>query len=204
MVDLESHRLHFKGFDQVHSCNVSILSVVAAAAVALVILCRFVCQDYRAFRSLGPGGTPSNFKGYLRISALRLFRIKDPLTPPQDVQDVVPCSNYLLRLPRRCNPRPRVDGIAPHRQTEQKPGRHPHQALRRALHFLASDNAAYLTQGTSCLEKNGLALFFSDVPEPVEPGITQEHERTQIGSHGIKKTCKDVAEFCHLHPSVRK
>ncbi|KAL9577088.1 MAG: hypothetical protein Q9212_006599, partial [Teloschistes hypoglaucus] len=72
----------------------------------LLPLCRFVHRDYAAFIALGPGGTPKTPFGYLRISYLRLFTLKDPLTPPPCTAADRPAQGFLVQLPKRPQPRP--------------------------------------------------------------------------------------------------
>ena len=50
-----------------------------AVVVALLIrCCRFIYKDYYAFLALGPGGTPSTFSGYVRVSLVRFFGASFP------------------------------------------------------------------------------------------------------------------------------
>ena len=47
-------------------------ALLYAIAVALLIRSlQFVYNDYHAFLALGPGGTPSTFPGYVRVSWVR-------------------------------------------------------------------------------------------------------------------------------------
>lgn len=162
-------------------------------------LCRFVRRDYEDFLALGPGGTPSNFLGYLRISYLRLFTLKDPLTPPPPTQTERPDKGFLQQLPKRPQPRPSVAGIAPHRQTNQKPPAHLYQLLRIALYSLVSDNSKLLRSGNSCFEKHGLALFLCLCPQC--PDAECHTELLHSGPTYVNPTCKNTGEICHLHPS---
>lgn len=173
---------------------------------------RFVIKDYHDFLSLGPGGTPSTFAGYLRVSCLRLFTIKDPLTPPCVTPTTLPTDGYLLHLPFRPGPRPAVAGIAPHRQLNQKSSSQLHQHLRNALHSLAAAYPNGLRKGNSCFEKHGLALFLSSSFEATSTTVTEESSSTHIQADmvqqspfpaHINQTCADTAEICHLHASVR-
>lgn len=50
--------------------------------VAITPVFLLVHNDYQNFIGLGPGGTPSTFSGYLRISWLRLWAIRDPFPGP--------------------------------------------------------------------------------------------------------------------------
>lgn len=166
---------------------------------------RFVHRDYHDFLSLGPGGTPSTFAGYLRVSYLRLFTLKDPFTPPLACPTTLPANGYLLYLPRRPQSRPRVAGIAPHRQINQIPSPQVHGVLRAALHSFAGVYPTLLRKGNSCFEKHGLALFMSSCLEskaPLSsPGKTSQSGPTPSPTH-LNPTCADTAEICHLHASV--
>lgn len=170
----------------------------------------FVVRDYHDFLSLGPGGTPSTFAGYLRVSCLRLFTLKDPFTPPTLTPATLPTDGYLLRLPMRAGPRPKVAGIAPHRQLNQKSTAQIHQLLRDALYSLAAIYPSILRKGNSCFEKHGLALFMAPcleseaptaIPHPSPSHVNAIMEPFQTPSH-LNPTCADTAEICHLHASV--
>lgn len=170
------------------------LLLYAAVIYLLLRVCRFVYNDYHAFLALGPGGTPSTFPGYLRVSWLRLFALKNPLIPPPLMPEVLPASGYLLRIPRRFGPRPTVAGIAPQRQTDQKPPLHVHQAMDRALHSLADSYPSLIRKGNSCFEKHGLALFLSE-----EHGIENPTVAKHLSSAHLNETCQETGEICHLH-----
>ncbi len=158
---------------------------------ALIQTYRFIDQDYHAFLSLGPGGTPSTFQGYLRISWLRLHAHKNPFLPPALTPQILPSSGYLLRLPRRLGSRPRVAGIAPHRQTDQRPPHALSEGMVGALHLLADAYPAWIRTGVSCFEEHGLALFLTATVALQHPGA--EH---------LNETCRDTGEICHLHSTV--
>jgi len=72
--------------------------------------------------SLGTGGTPSTFTGYLKFTFLWLFALRHPHCPapiPEGLQNT-----EFLRpgcVPVRRSARPDVAGIVPHRQTNQWP-----------------------------------------------------------------------------------
>ena len=158
---------------------------------------RLILKDYNAFLALGPGGTPSTFAGYLRVSYLRFFALKDPFQPPSLAQTMYPDHGYLHSLRKRSGPRPLVAGIAPQRQINQKCGPDLHQAIRNALHTIAAGNPALIRTGNSCFEKHGLALFLSTCSELI-PHDTQPHP----GSTHLNPTCRDTGEICHLHATV--
>lgn len=157
---------------------------------------RFILKDYNAFLALGPGGTPSTFLGYLRVTYLRLFVLRDPFQPPSLARPTFPQWGYLRSLPRRSGPRPVVAGIAPHRQLNQKCGPLLHRALRNALHNLAAAFPSLIREGNSCFEKHGLALFLSACAQNALPGAPHP-----APSH-LNPTCQDTGEICHLHATV--
>ena len=162
----------------------------------LLPACRFVLKDYHAFLALGPGGTPKNFPGYLRVSYLRLFTIRNPFRPPPLAEPVFPTAGYLRQLPPRPGPRPTVDGIAPHRQLDQKCTAELHHALREGLHKLAAAFPSLIRKGNSCFEKHGLALFLSASAQ------SAPSDAAHSGCSHLNRTCKDTGEICHLHPTV--
>jgi hypothetical protein len=147
------------------------------------ILFRTIARDYRAFVSLGPGGTPSNPAGYLRIKFLSLFALQDPYKPVPVPLHFKQQSGHLssgTKLAARSGERPMVRGIAPHRQTNQKAPAEAFALLRTAIVELAAANASFLVQKTSCLEKHGPGLFVR-VPLHCTPHCN--------------------GEVCHAHPS---
>lgn len=193
--------LHLSGFfSTLLSLDLSRLLFSTLAISVVLPLCRFVHRDYSDFLALGPGGTPSNFFGYLRISYLRLFTLKDPFIPPPPTQTQRPVNGFLRELPKRPQPRPSVAGIAPHRQTNQKPPAYLYQLLRIALYSLVSANSKLLRSGNSCFEKHGLALFLCLCPQC--PDAECHGELLHSGPTHMNRTCKDTGEICHLHPSV--
>lgn len=183
---------HVNVWHQLQEVKISpTISLIACALIVLTLILG-VWRDYQKFLALGPGGTPSTFAGYLRVSYLRLYALSDPFQPPTLAFACLPDKGYLHDLAKRSAPRPQTQGIAPHRQTNQRCNAQLHQTIRNALHFLADANPASLKKGNSCFEKNGLALFLS-------PSKSCSGRR---GSH-LNPTCADTGEICHLHPSVR-
>lgn len=165
------------------------LSYVICASLCFGVILKVysaVLKDYKEFLALGPGGTPSTFAGYLRVSYLRLFALKDPFQPPSLAQTFYPTASYLQSLPQRSSPRPNVAGIAPQRQVNQKCSPQLHQAIREALYSLVDAHPACLQKGNSCFEKHGLALFMSACAQ----------------SPHLNPTCANTGEICHLHATV--
>ncbi|MCJ1372311.1 hypothetical protein MMC20_003534 [Loxospora ochrophaea] len=171
---------------------------------------RFVLNDYKSFLSLGPGGTPSTFIGYLRITFLRLFTLKDPFTPPSIIPAIHLSTGYLSYLPNRTGPRPRVAGIAPHRQTTQKACLKLSEALTSSLKRLVASNSTLLYSGISCFEKHNLAIFYSpQLNRPQESDLQtaacQITSSTRFSglslplSPSINPTCGSPPEIAHMH-----
>lgn len=214
MAAIPDHQLHHvtRILSTPSAPSVHYLLLSTLVLSVLFPLYRFVLRDYHDFLSLGPGGTPSTFAGYLRVTWLRLFTLKDPFTVPSPTPATVPTSGYLLRLPVRGGPRPTVAGIAPHRQLNQKPPPLLHQTFRNALHELAAAYPTLLRKGNSCFEKHGLALFLAPCPElsynivATHPGASHvELIPHPVPSAGhLNPTCGDTAEICHLHASVSR
>ncbi|CAK3893045.1 hypothetical protein DOTSEDRAFT_163739 [Lecanosticta acicola] len=136
-------------------------------------------KDYQDFLSLGPGGTPQTFRGYLRIKFLGLFALKDPYAAAISTPAELKCARGCLKeLPKRQWPRPRTRGIAPHRQVEQRASKQVFYNLAERIKSLAPGKEYDLVIGTSCFEKHGTGLF-STCP--------------------ANQTCR--GEVIHVHPS---
>ncbi|KJZ73547.1 hypothetical protein HIM_07103 [Hirsutella minnesotensis 3608] len=155
-------------------------SHLAEVLVGLTPVVIVVHNDYHNFINLGPGGTPSTFRGYLRISWLRLWAIRDPFTAPVSDPSRIPEEGILSRhqLPYRPGPRPLVAGIAPQRQLDQLGSRPCYLSLRRAMERLSMRSPVKFGTERSCLEKHGLALF---------------------ARHPLQTNCQ--GEICHVHDS---
>ena len=170
------------------------LSYICYTTVCIAVVLKFyrkIRNDYNDFLALGPGGTPSTFAGYLRVSYLRLFALRDPFQPPSLAQQCYPLKGYLRNLPQRSGPRPEVAGIAPQRQVTQKCSPVLHKALRNALLSLVDAHPSMLQKGNSCFEKHGLALFMAACAQAPHPMF--DH---------LNPTCANTGEICHLHATV--
>jgi hypothetical protein len=181
-----------------HTTAVALATLLSATLLtALVPLLRAVLADYRAFLSLGPGGTPATPAGYLRIKFLGLFALKDPLAPPAPLPSTPPLGCLAAAagakggggggapLPTRAGARPTVRGIAPHRQTDQRAPAAAFAALAAALAAMAARRPSNLTLGTSCLEGHGPGLFAraAAAPDPgPEPGEPDNCSKPQLTS----------------------
>jgi hypothetical protein len=157
---------------------------LACMLLALSPIPLIVYRDYLNFLSLGPGGTPSTFYGYLKITTLRLFALPDPYTPATIAEKVYPPIGYYHLVqswsPTRKGPRPTIAGIAPQRQIDQDGCPDMYQLLRTSLINLATRHPESFRIGQSCFEKKGLALFARDP---------------------INSTCR--GEIVHVHHSDR-
>ncbi|KAH7095988.1 hypothetical protein FB567DRAFT_513931 [Paraphoma chrysanthemicola] len=145
------------------------------------LLAFYIHYDYKAFLSLGPGGTPATPLGYLKIKLLSLICLRDPLQPLPVPPHFRPQNGYFTApsaLHTRKGPRPLVQGVAPQRQQTQKSDAAIYKILVARLRALAQDPRNRLTERTSCFEKHSSGLFTS-IP--------------------ITRTCG--GEICHAHPS---
>ena len=212
MAAISDHQLHsFAGILSTSVGSGLPYFFLSALIVSVVLpIYRFVSRDYQRFLSLGPGGTPSNFAGYLKVSGLRFFTLENPFIPEAPSSNVRPINGYLLGLPFRLGPRPAVAGIAPQRQINQKPSPELSQSLKDAVHSLAEFYPSELRKGTSCFEKNGLALFLSQPPAQscettnINSKLdSSRHQTDAIETPGqMNPTCGNSAEICHLHATV--
>ncbi|KAL9117466.1 MAG: hypothetical protein Q9187_005996 [Circinaria calcarea] len=187
------------------SLAVRCLWCIVLVLLILFPLYRYVSNDYRAYLSLGPGGTPATFSGYLRVTFLRVFFARsDPYVPPILDAHEFPANGYLHDLPYRLGHRPRVAGIAPHRQTTQKGTSQMQLALAMAITNLEAANADLLSTGISCFEHYNLGLFFSPRPgnNPYLSATTVVKSAAQPSPTSLRPlnpTCGQPAEITHLH-----
>lgn len=181
------------------SAHLSYLFYSTVFITTLFWLYRSIINDYYGFLALGPGGTPSTFAGYLRVSYLRLFILKDPFQPPSFAKATFPSSGYLRQLTRRSGRRPETAGIAPHRQLNQKCSAPLHHCIRGALYSLAAAYPSLLRKGNSCFEKHGLALFLSACSHSALANMPPH----PAPSH-LNPTCANTGEICHLHATVKE
>lgn len=196
---VDHHYAHLT--DLVYTIKSSQLSYIFYSTLIIAVVLkiyRVVISGYNDFLALGPGGTPSTFGGFLRVSYLSLFAIKDPFQPPSLAQACYPNTSYLRHLPRRSAPRPIVNGIAPQRQVNQKCSPPLHNAIRDAFHALTAACPSLLREGNSCFEKHGLALFMSTCTH----SVALDSEMRQLQAH-LNPTCANTGEICHLHATVR-
>jgi len=133
--------------------------IVILQIIGISCLAYHIYHDYQEFLSLGPGGTPASFPGYLKIKCLSVFALRDPYAPAPIPETLVPQTGYLADLPQRQGPRPVVKGIAPHRQQTQRPEKEIFNQLEKAIDAMADSPESGLVKGTSCFEKHGPGLF---------------------------------------------
>lgn len=164
---------------QLFQSSFSLLISGIAIGVSATLLSQLVLNDWKAFIALGPGGTPQTIPGYLKLKVLSIFAIRNPYKPAPIPADLSRRA-YVTKIPKRAGPRPDVQGIAPHRQMDQRETGETHQRFRSYLISLATQNPHSLRNGTSCLEKHGLGIF------ALSP---------------INKTGNCPGEICHVHAS---
>jgi hypothetical protein len=182
--------------------TVAMISVLCTTL--LFQLYSLILSDYQFFISLGPGGTPQTPAGYLRITLLRLIAHtkKGVLTPPKPFL-TSPFRAYFRsssELPQRRDVRPKVAGLAPHRQLNQKGSAADVDSLMDAMRQLVNKNTGSVITGKSCFEKHSLAIFLS--PSPAAKII---NDPTQIaknpGDIVRNATCGTPPEVAHMHGS---
>jgi hypothetical protein len=167
-------------WQQIHAAVVTATPLFLATIGMILFTIPVLCRDYRAFISLGPGGTPGTPVGYVRIKVLGLFACKDPYKPVPVPKQYRQQAGFLSTPAFRQGPRPMVRGIAPHRQVDQKATPAAFNKLRDAIEKLAKNNGTHLMQKTSCLEKHGPGLF-------------------ALNAQRLTPHCS--GEVCHVHPS---
>ncbi|KAK3710081.1 hypothetical protein LTR37_010512 [Vermiconidia calcicola] len=138
--------------------STSILMMHSGGLATLVaVLAYQTClSDFKAFVDLGPGGTPSTWHGFKRVTLLAWFGRINVIKAPIHRSG----QGFLLQtLPLRLGERPTVGGIAPQRQIDQRNTGNVYGYLLKNLHRFATENKSHLRTGTSFLEKKGKAIF---------------------------------------------
>ncbi|OXV06714.1 hypothetical protein Egran_05519, partial [Elaphomyces granulatus] len=181
-VDLRSWEQEKPSLDYFSSRRAVFNSLLALILILLSTLhaIKHIRRDYHAFLALGPGGTPSTPRGYLRICLLRLFILRNPLEPPLVPQLLHPQLGIMKELPKRIGPRPRVAGIAPQRLLTQRGGAEMYQTLTLSIKHVVHCHPDRLYLGISCFEKHSIGIFS-------HPSLRH------------RPTCN--GEICHAHPS---
>ncbi|KAA8908141.1 hypothetical protein FN846DRAFT_946113 [Sphaerosporella brunnea] len=175
--------MHYENYDASNFTSVPAPShssppMAPAFIVLLALLAYVTYKDYEDFLSLGPGGTPSTFPGYLKITFLRLFTLRNTYTPapvPSELRN----TGFLRtgQIPTRLSNRPNVAGIAPHRQTNQRPSKEIFTYFSTCIMKLAKDYPSRFRMDVSAFEKHCPGLFSLKTANPACNG-----------------------EICHAHP----
>lgn len=177
MIKMLSHLTTSPISKAVEATHVKLTFSHVLAFSLLIPTLRYFYLDYQRFISLGPGGTPKNIPGYIRVKCLGLFALRNPYEPPSIPTYMAQKTGCLPSIPQRADPRPITRGIAPHRQINQFASSVLYEKLSAEIKELARENI-HLEEGTSCFEKHGTGLF-SNFPK--------------------RRTCR--GEICHAHPS---
>lgn len=164
------------------------MSLATVLLLVTAVLChaayKAIMKDYRFFISLGPGGTPQTALGYLRIAFLRLFALRNPFKAPPVPSSLEFQHGILSKdLQKRILPRPRVAGIAPHRQMTQRSSPEMYAQLSNLVKQIGADAPERFALATSCFEKHSVGLFA--IPIKANRNLT----------------CRGQGEICHSHPS---
>ena len=134
--------------------------------IALSPLPWIIHNDYDNFISLGPGGTPATFPGYLKITYLRLFALSDPYSPATFEDKIYPSVGYYRRsqswLPKRNGLRPSIAGIAPQRQLDQPGCPEMYQVLRSSLENIAEKAPRFSSYRNFMLREEGFSALCSE------------------------------------------
>lgn len=126
---------------------------ILIALLAVLVFFLHLHLDYLAFKALGPGGTPATIHGFIRIKLLSIVAIRDPTTPRRLRDRDDPCG-FLTNIPKQGSERPRIRGIAPHRQITSKATAAMIDTLSSMMLVLSSDMKNVVT-GVSCVEGHG-------------------------------------------------
>ena len=130
----------------------SLMLLLRPIADQAVTICH---ADFKAFIDLGPGGTPSTWNGFKRITLNAWFGRINVLKPPKHNMG----SGFLSSMPQREGMRPVVAGIAPQRQLDQRNSPEVFDYLLTNLDHFAAENNSHLRKATSFLEKRTEAIF---------------------------------------------
>lgn len=134
--------------------------IPAAALATTAVALLWAGRDYDAWRTLGTGGLPPTWGGWLRTTRLRL-RKRDPIAIAPllphigDADDV----DRLARLPPRRGARPRVGPHpVPHRQLTDHAPEAVRARLARAFDARVAGDPARLSYALSHFEKHNQAV----------------------------------------------
>lgn len=157
------------------------LSVLIAAVAAIL----WAKKDYKSWRDLGPGGLPSNWKGWLRMTQWRL-KMDNPLASQklQQACDGTHTKAFLATLPVREGRRPKVaPHPVPHRQLDQKITAPLKGALQNVFDQIQNDKQQKIFYRNSHFEKH-------------TPALTLKLIRPDQSD-----ACSSCGEIAHIHPS---
>ncbi|KAF8471192.1 hypothetical protein BDZ91DRAFT_516230 [Kalaharituber pfeilii] len=128
--------------------------------VAALVLGNIVYKDYLTFLSLGRGGVPYNFFGYLFITLHRPFALSDFLEPPP-VPDHLKETGHLdpSTLPTRKGTRPIVKGIIPQRLVTDQGVPTTFAQVHSVFAALIAAYPAKCIIAQSCAESHSTGLF---------------------------------------------
>jgi hypothetical protein len=155
--------------------------------VAIVLLAgalSWAWSDYRAWLALGKGGLPSNIRGWLITSRMRL-RKRDPLdiTMYSEPEGNSGADTHLGALPGRCGPRPKIARWPiPHRQLDQFIGSEMRRRLDEAFDSAVRRHSALVGFQLSHYERQSPAITLC---------------RPDCGHAHAGLSCGEVA---HIHP----
>lgn len=144
-------------------------------------------KDYLTFLSLGRGGVPYNFYGYLFIASHRPFTLRSVLDYPS-VPSHLTETGYLTSssLSTRPGTRPIVKGIIPQRQITQQGNPSSFILTHACLKTLSTAHPTKCLTAQSCAETHSKGLF----------SLVDR----QGCSRGTKPSGLCEGEVCHVHP----
>ncbi|KAJ9496260.1 hypothetical protein H2202_008218 [Exophiala xenobiotica] len=142
------------------SLSLPSILVVLGLILSFINLTYWCIQDYRLYKSLGPGGPPYNAYGWFLTSFIvRPFTLaaKDTLWTGDYPNDGA--HKEILALPNRRDTRPVILGIAPQRQFSQNPEPGMNVRVTSLFTSVVMRNPRLLQQKLSSLEKHNIAIF---------------------------------------------
>ncbi|KIW49072.1 hypothetical protein PV05_10786 [Exophiala xenobiotica] len=142
------------------SLSLPSILVVLGLILSFINLTYWCIQDYRLYKSLGPGGPPYNAYGWFLTSFIvRPFTLaaKDTLWTGDYPDDGA--HKEILALPNRRGTRPVILGIAPQRQFSQNPEPGMNVRVTSLFTSVVMRNPTLLQQKLSSLEKHNIAIF---------------------------------------------
>lgn len=134
------------------------MSASIPAFASFAYLVSLVRRDYHAFVTRGPGGLPSTPYGYAWTCFLRTISLRNVLQAPPVPSTLHPKKGILTDLPRRRGPPPRIEGIAPQRQTTQKSGEAMFQRLSARIQHVVERHSDRLYLATSSFEYHSTGM----------------------------------------------